>query len=52
MIVGRDTGSLPYEEIVRAAVETVAENTSDGVIAPVFYSLIGGAPLALWLIRL
>ncbi len=47
MIVGRDTGSLPYEEIVRAAVETVAENTSDGVIAPVFYGLIGGAPLAM-----
>ncbi|HHY12234.1 MAG TPA: cobalamin biosynthesis protein CobD [Firmicutes bacterium] len=47
MIVGRDTGSLPYEEIVRAAVETVAENTSDGVIAPLFYGFIGGAPLAM-----
>lgn len=47
MIVGRDTESLCHEEIVRATVETVAENTSDGVIAPVFYAFIGGAPLAI-----
>lgn len=44
-IVGRDTRSLDQEGIIKAAVETVAENTSDGVIAPLFYALIGGAPL-------
>ncbi len=47
MIVGRDTQDLPAEEIVRAAVETVAENTSDGVVAPLFFAFIGGAPLAM-----
>ncbi len=46
-IVGRDTDALSAEGVTRAAVETVAENTSDGVIAPLFYMLIGGAPLAL-----
>ena len=46
-IVGRDTESLGQEGIIRAAVETVAENTSDGVIAPLFYAFLGGAPL-LW----
>ena len=46
-IVGRDTQSLSAEGVTRAAVETVAENFSDGVIAPLFYLLIGGAPLAL-----
>ncbi|ERI94461.1 cobalamin biosynthesis protein CobD [Clostridiales bacterium oral taxon 876 str. F0540] len=46
-IVGRDTNGLDEKELIRAAVETVAENTSDGVIAPLFYSLIGGAPLAM-----
>ena len=46
-IVGRDTESLDKEGIIRAAVETVAENTSDGVIAPLFYAFLGGAPL-LW----
>ena len=46
MIVGRDTADLDEEGIVRAAVETVAENTSDGVTAPLFYMMIGGAPLA------
>lgn len=45
-IVGRDTAQLDEPEIVRATVETVAENTSDGVIAPLFYVMIGGAPLA------
>ena len=45
MIVGRDTEKLSPVEVVKAAVETVAENTSDGVAAPVFYLLIGGAPL-------
>ena len=43
MIVGRDTQNLTEEGITKAAVETVAENTSDGVIAPLFYMLIGGA---------
>jgi len=46
-IVGRDTERLSREEIVRAAVETVAENTSDGIVAPLFFVLIGGAPLAM-----
>lgn len=46
MIVGRDTAALTEEGVVRAAVETVAENTSDGVVAPLFYMLVGGAPLA------
>ena len=45
MIVGRDTENLTDKEIAKAAVETVAENTSDGVIAPLFYLCIGGAPL-------
>lgn len=44
-IVGRDTKNLDEKEIIRATVETVAENTSDGVIAPMFYAMIGGAPL-------
>lgn len=46
-IVGRETSSLNESEIVRATVETIAENTSDGVIAPIIYSMIGGAPLAI-----
>lgn len=46
-IVGRDTSSLNCKEITRAAVETVAENASDGVIAPLIYGLLGGAPLAM-----
>ena len=45
MIVGRDTENLSREGVIRAAVETVAENTSDGVIAPMFYMALGGAPL-------
>lgn len=45
-IVGRDTSKLSEKEIIRATVETVAENTVDGVIAPLFYAFIGGAPLA------
>ena len=43
MIVGRDTQKLGAEGITKAAVETVAENSSDGVIAPLFYMLFGGA---------
>ena len=46
-IVGRDTHSLPEDGVIRAAVETVAENFSDGVVAPAFTMLLGGAPLAL-----
>ncbi|MEH7073206.1 adenosylcobinamide-phosphate synthase CbiB [Neobacillus drentensis] len=46
-IVGRDTESLDESEIARGAIETVAENTSDGVTAPMFWALIGGAPLAM-----
>lgn len=46
-IVGRDTAALDAAGVARAAVETVAENFSDGVIAPLFYMMIGGAPLAL-----
>lgn len=44
-IVGRDTQNLSEERVVKAAVETVAENTSDGVIAPLLFLAIGGAPL-------
>lgn len=46
-IVGRDTAELTSEGVTKAAVETVAENASDGVIAPLFYMMLGGAPLAL-----
>lgn len=46
-LVGRDTHSLDEMGIVRALVETVAENASDGVIAPLFYLAIGGPPLAM-----
>lgn len=46
-IVGRDTSQLAPEQINRAVVETVAENTVDGIIAPLFYLLLGGAPLAM-----
>ena len=44
MIVGRDTMQLDNHGVIRAAVETVAENTSDGVVAPLFYMLFFGAP--------
>ncbi|MCG7599885.1 adenosylcobinamide-phosphate synthase CbiB [Halomonas sp. McH1-25] len=47
MIVGRDTQALDEGEITRASVETVAENTVDGITAPLFWAFIGGAPLAL-----
>jgi len=47
MIVGRDTKDLGEDEIIRATVETVAENSVDGVISPLFYAALGGAPLAL-----
>lgn len=45
MIVGRDVSSLDEKGVAKAAVETVAENTSDGVIAPLIFMIIGGAPL-------
>ena len=45
MIVGRDTSELTEEGVTKAAVETVAENSSDGVIAPMLYMALGGAPL-------
>lgn len=46
-IVGRDTAALSKEGIIKAAVETIAENFADGVAAPLLYMTIGGAPLAL-----
>jgi adenosylcobinamide-phosphate synthase len=46
-IVGRDTANLDENEISRAVIETVAESTSDGVIAPLFYMAVGGVPLAM-----
>lgn len=45
MIVGRDTGRLDETGVIKAAVETVAENTSDGVIAPMIYMAVGGPVL-------
>lgn len=50
LIVSRDTAHLDEKEIVRASVETVAENINDGIIAPLFYFFIGGIPLA-WVYR-
>ncbi len=46
-IVGRDTNNLNEQEIVRATVETISENTVDGIISPLFYFAIGGLPLAI-----
>lgn len=46
-IVGRETAELDESEILRGAVETVAENTGDGVVAPLFYLLLGGPALAM-----
>jgi adenosylcobinamide-phosphate synthase len=46
-IVGRDTEEMAESDIVRATVETIAESTADGIIAPLFYLVLGGAPLAL-----
>jgi len=47
MIVGRDTATLDESRIIKSTVETIAENTSDGAIAPLIFMLIGGAPLGL-----
>ncbi|MDG5471135.1 adenosylcobinamide-phosphate synthase CbiB [Jeotgalibacillus sp. ET6] len=49
-IVGRDTDELKEREIVRGTVETVAENTSDGITAPLFWAFLGGAP-GIWLYK-
>ncbi|MFP3091549.1 adenosylcobinamide-phosphate synthase CbiB [Treponema sp. TIM-1] len=46
-IVGRDTADLSLEQVIKAAVETVAENLSDGVIAPLFFLALGGPPLGM-----
>ncbi len=46
-IVGRDTQKLSAEEIVKATVETVSENTTDGVVSPLIYAALGG-PVLLW----
>ncbi|MCG6659289.1 cobalamin biosynthesis protein CobD [Halomonas campisalis] len=46
-VVGRDTATLDEAEITRGAVESVAENSVDGITAPLFWALLGGAPLAL-----
>lgn len=51
MIVGRDTENLTEEGVTKAAVETVAENTSDGVTAPLLYMMLGGAPLGFYIKR-
>ena len=47
MIVGRDTENLDEAEILRAVIETVSENLSDGIVAPMFYLAVGGLPLAM-----
>ena len=47
MIVGRDTKDLDPKQVIRATVESVAEGTVDGIIAPLFYAFLGGAPLAI-----
>jgi adenosylcobinamide-phosphate synthase len=46
-LVSRDTDHLDDKEVCRALIETVAENTSDGIVAPLFYLAIGGPPLAM-----
>jgi adenosylcobinamide-phosphate synthase len=46
-IVGRDTENLNEKQIAKAVIETISENCSDGIIAPLFYMFIGGAPLAM-----
>jgi len=46
-VVGRDTEKLDKCEIIRATVETISENTVDGIISPIFYAFIGGAPLTI-----
>jgi len=50
MIVGRDTKGLDEPEIIRASVETVAESTMDGIVAPLFYAFLGG-PVLVWVYK-
>ncbi len=47
MIVGRDTEGLSADEILKAVIETLSENLSDGIVAPVFFYFIGGLPMAM-----
>ncbi|MBE3578450.1 MAG: cobalamin biosynthesis protein CobD [Caldanaerobacter subterraneus] len=47
LIVSRDTEKLEEKDIIRGVLETVSENISDGIIAPMFYAFLGGAPLAM-----
>lgn len=47
MLVGRDTERMEEREVARATIESVAENTSDGILAPLLYALVGGVPLAM-----
>ena len=47
LLVSRDTDHLDEKEICRALIETVSENTSDGIVAPLFYLIIGGPPFAM-----
>ena len=47
MIVGRDTQELTETGVIKATVETIAENSSDGIIAPMLFAMIGGAPLGM-----
>jgi adenosylcobinamide-phosphate synthase len=46
-IVGRDTSALNQDKVLRAGLESLAENTSDGIVAPLFYLFLGGIPLAM-----
>lgn len=50
LIVGRDTESLDEPEIIRATIETVAESTMDGIVAPIFYCFLGG-PILVWVYK-
>ncbi len=47
MIVGRDTERLDETGVIKATVETIAENSSDGIVAPMFFAMIGGGPLGM-----
>lgn len=47
MYVGRDTNSLSEQEVIRAVVETLAENIVDAIVSPIFFACLGGAPLAI-----
>ncbi len=47
LMVGRDTQGLPQDEVVRATVETIAESTTDGIVAPLFYLFLAGPVLAI-----